>query len=404
MRPALQVRLSVMMFFNYFIWGSWYVTLGTYLGTTLKFSGPEIGTAFSMVSVAAMISPFFVGMIADRFFATEKVLGTLHIIGALLLLALTQFDNPASFTPVLLLYTLCYMPSIALCNSICFHQMQNPGKQFPPIRVLGTVGWIAVGLMIGFLRFEASPDQFVLGAVVSLVTGVYCFFLPHTPPKLKGNAASIRDILGLDALKLMRNVSFAVLVVSSVLVCIPLSFYYVFTNPFLNELGMENAAGKMTIGQMSELFFMLVMPFFFVRLGVKKMIALGMAAWVLRYILFAFGDTGPLIWMLYGGIVLHGICYDFFFVTGQIFVDRRAPEHLRSSAQGMITFATYGLGMFIGSMVSGQVVGAYTINENTHQWQSIWLVPAVASAVVFVFFMVLFREKKAEKEMAATAA
>jgi nucleoside transporter len=296
------------------------------------------------------------------------------------------------------------MPSIALCNSICFHQMQNPGKQFPPIRVLGTVGWIAVGLMIGFLKFEASPNQFILGAVVSLVTGIYCFFLPHTPPKLKGNPASIRDILGLDALKLMRNVSFAVLVISSVLVCIPLSFYYVFTNPFLNELGMENAAGKMTIGQMSELFFMLVMPFFFVRLGVKKMIAFGMAAWVLRYILFAFGDTGPLIWMLYGGIVLHGICYDFFFVTGQIFVDRRAPEHLRSSAQGMITFATYGLGMFIGSMVSGQVVGAYTINENTHVWQSIWLVPAVASAVVFVFFMVLFREKKAEKEMAATTA
>ncbi len=323
MRPALQVRLSVMMFFNYFIWGSWYVTLGTYLGTTLKFSGPEIGTAFSMVSVAAMISPFFVGMIADRFFATEKVLGTLHIIGALLLLALTQFDNPASFTPVLLLYTLCYMPSIALCNSICFHQMQNPGKQFPPIRVLGTVGWIAVGLMIGFLRFEASPDQFVLGAVVSLVTGVYCFFLPHTPPKLKGNAASIRDILGLDALKLMRNVSFAVLVVSSVLVCIPLSFYYVFTNPFLNELGMENAAGKMTIGQMSELFFMLVMPFFFVRLGVKKMIALGMAAWVLRYILFAFGDTGPLTDAVRRDCAAWHLLR-FLFVTGQDAVRRRA--------------------------------------------------------------------------------
>jgi nucleoside transporter len=290
------------------------------------------------------------------------------------------------------------MPTIALSNSICFRRMANPGQEFPPIRVLGTIGWIVVGGLLSYLDIEDSANQFLLASGVSLVTGIYCFFLPDTPPALKGNPGSVRDILGLDALKLMKNTSFAVMVVSSVLICIPLAFYYGFANPFLNELRMEDAAGKMTLGQASELFFMLVMPFFFVRLGFKKMILLGMAAWVLRYVMFAFGNTGSLEWMLYAGIILHGICYDFFFVTGQIFVDRRAPEHLRSSAQGMITFATYGLGMFIGSQVAGQVVGANTLDQNTHVWQSIWLVPAVASAIVLVIFAVLFREKDEPKE------
>ncbi len=391
-------QFSVLMFLNYFVWGAWYVTMGTYLGTTLKFSGPEIGTAYSMLSVAAMISPFFVGMIADRFFATQKVLGVLHLLGAVLLYALTRVSTPLAFTPLILAYTLCYMPTIALSNSICFRRMANPGQEFPPIRVLGTIGWIVVGGLLSYLNIEASADQFLLAGGVSLVTGIYCFFLPDTPPALKGNPGSVRDILGLDALKLMKNTSFAVMVVSSVLICIPLAFYYGFANPFLNELRMEDAAGKMTLGQASELFFMLVMPFFFVRLGFKKMIVLGMIAWVLRYVLFAFGNTGSLEWMLYAGIILHGICYDFFFVTGQIFVDRRAPEHLRSSAQGMITFATYGLGMFIGSQVAGQIVGAYTLDQGTHGWQSIWLVPAVASAVVLVIFAVLFREKDTPKE------
>lgn len=404
MRSTLRLQLSVMMFLEYFVWGSWYVTMGTYLGSTLKFSGPEVGTAYSMLSIAAMISPFFVGMIADRFFATQKVLGTLHVIGAALLFLLSRLTEPATFTPALLAYTLCYMPTIALANSLCFQQLEDPGKQFPSIRVLGTIGWIVVGLLIGFLQVEALNTQFLIGAGVSLVTGIYCFFLPNTPPKLTGKAISISDILGLEAMKLMKNASFAVLVISSVLICIPLSFYYNFTNPFLNEIGLENAAGKMTMGQMSEIFFMLVMPFFFVRLGVKKMIMFGMAAWVARYLLFAFGNNDTLVWMLYAGIILHGICYDFFFVTGQIFVDRRAPGHLRSAAQGMITFATYGLGMFIGSIISGQVVGAYTVSQTQHQWREIWMVPAIASAVVLVLFTLLFREKETKVEVPAEAA
>jgi nucleoside transporter len=391
-----------MMFLQYFVWGAWYVTMGTWLGTTLHFSGEQIGLAAGTTALAAMISPFFVGMVADRFLATERILGVLHLFGgAALYLASTQ-GAFGPFYGVLLAYTLCYMPTLALSNSISFHQMTEPEREFPPIRVLGTIGWIVAGLCIGTLGIEATPMPMRIAAVGSIILGLFCFALPHTPP-LKKSRVTLRDVLGLDALSLLTERSFAVFVLGSFLICIPLQFYYAFANLFLNELHVSNAAGKMTLGQMSEIFFMLVMPWFFRRLGVKYMLLVGMAAWTARYALFAYGDNGALVWMLYGGILLHGICYDFFFVTGQIYVDQKAPGDLRAAAQGFIAFVTLGVGMLIGSWVSGRVVDAFRVADG-HAWNGIWLVPAAASAAVLVIFALFFRSAGAAPSRAVERA
>jgi nucleoside transporter len=390
-----RLRLSLLMFLEYFVWGSWYVTIGTWLGQTLHFSGQQIGLAVGTTALAAIISPFFVGMVADRFFATEKILAVLHIIGAALLFYASTQVTFGPFYALLLLYTLCYMPTLALCNSLSFHQMADPGKEFPAIRVLGTIGWIVAGLVIGSLGLEATATPLRIGAGMSVVLGLFSLALPHTPPQRRGARVTLNDVLGLDALKLMKDRSFAIFVLGSFLVCIPLQFYYAFTNPFLNEIGVVNAAGKMTLGQGSEIFFMLVMPWFFRRLGVKYMLLMGMAAWAARYLLFAFGDNGALVWMLYGGILLHGICYDFFFVTGQIYVDRKAPGDLRAAAQGFIAFVTLGVGMFIGSWLSGVIVDAFTAGGGQHDWRSIWLVPAIGAALILGIFAALFHASDA---------
>ncbi|TAE55127.1 MAG: MFS transporter [Bacteroidetes bacterium] len=394
MNLTTRSQLSAMMFLQYFVWGAWYVTLGTYLGANLKFSGVEIATVYGAGAIAAMISPFFVGLIADRFFATERVLGVMHLVGAVLMYLASTVTSFASFYPVLLGYTLCYMPTLALSNSVAFHQMKDPGTEFPTIRVFGTAGWILAGLIIGYLKIEAQAMPLQIAAGISVLLGLYSFTLPHTPPKDKGKQVTVRDVLGLDAVGLLKKPAFLVLFVASILICIPLMFYYTFTNNFLNETGFENAAGKMTLGQFSELAFLLVMPLLFSRLGVKWMMLIGMLAWGLRYVLFAFGNPDALVWMYYGGIVLHGICYDFFFVTGQIYADKRAPESLRSSVQGMMTFATYGVGMFIGSLVSGPIVDAYKTGETSHNWEQIWLIPAAFSVLVGIAFFLLFREEK----------
>jgi nucleoside transporter len=397
MNSSVRLKLSVMMFLQYFVWGSWYVTMGTYLLKTLQFSGQQSGLAYSTTALAAMVSPFFVGLVADRFFATERILAALHLIGAVLLYWVSTLTDFSSFYPVLLGYTLCYMPTLALTNSLSFHQMTDPGKEFPGIRVLGTIGWIAAGFMISGLSAEAVSLQFRLAAIASLALGLYSFALPHTPPARVGRKVTARDILGLDALQLMKERSFTIFVLGSFLICIPLQFYYAFTNPFLTELGITNSAAIQTVGQMSEIGFMLVMPFFFVRLGVKWMLILGMLAWALRYALFAYGDGGALVWMIYLGIALHGICYDFFFVTGQIYVDKKAPLHIRAAAQGFIAFVTLGVGMFVGSYLSGWVVDQYTqpVGETVlHDWQPIWLIPAAMSVVVLVLFAILFHYRE----------
>ena len=394
MSLTVRLKLSVLMFLQYFVWGAWYVTMGTWLGGRLHFSGEQIGLAAGTTALAAMISPFFVGMIADRFLATERILAVLHVAGGVVLFYASAQTRFAPFYAVLLVYTLCYMPTLALSNSISFHQMQDPGREFPPIRVLGTIGWIVAGLIIGTLALEATERPMQIAAAGSIVLGVFCLVLPHTPPARR-TKPTLGDVLGLDALKLMRDRSFAIFVVGSFLICIPLQFYYAFANLFLNELNVTNAAGKMTLGQMSEIFFMLVMPWFFRRLGVKYMLLVGMAAWTARYALFANGDNGSLVWMLYAGILLHGICYDFFFVTGQIYVDRKAPLDLRAAAQGFIAFLTLGVGMFIGSWASGRVVDAFRVGAG-HDWGRIWMVPAGGAAAVLVLFAVFFRSAAAD--------
>ena len=394
----VRLRLSVMMFLQYFVWGAWFVTLGTYLGATLKLPGDRIGLIYGTANVAGMIAPFFVGMIADRFFPTQHILAVLHLVGAGVLYAASTQTEFAPIYGMLLGYFLCYMPTLALTNSLSFHNMTDPGTQFPGIRVLGTIGWIVAGLVVGRLQVEAQNVPMQLAAGASLVLGLFCLALPHTPPGNVGKKVGLGDVLGLDALKLMREPSFAFFVLGSFLICIPLQFYYAFTNPFLNEIGVTNAAGKQTLGQMSEIFFMLVMPLFFVRLGVKYMLLVGMACWAARYALFAFGDSGANMWMLYLGLLLHGICYDFFFVTGQIYVDKKASVDIRGAAQGFIAFVTLGVGGFIGTWLAGKVVGGFVTGKSAegtdlHDWQSIWIVPAIGAGLVLVLFALAFHER-----------
>ncbi|MCX8155564.1 MAG: nucleoside permease [Verrucomicrobiae bacterium] len=381
MNTKLRLQLSGMMFLQYFIWGSWYVTMGPYLKDTLQFSGQQIGLAFSTTALAAMISPFFVGMVADRFFATEKVLAALHLLGGACLFGASKATTFATFYPLLMAHTLCYMPTLALTNSLAFHHLTDPGKQFPGIRVLGTISWITAGFAVGMLGAKANttPWPFVIGAGVSVLMGLYSLSLPHTPPAKLGQRVTVRDILGLDALSLLKERSFLVFVLGAFLFCIPLTFYFAFVPAYLADLDISQIPRKMTMGQMSEIFFLLVMPFFFVRLGVKWMLAVGMLAWAARYFLFALGDNAAipagglhadqlvgllgLAGMLYLGIILHGICYDFFFVTAYIYVDQKAHEAIRAKAQGFIALVTLGAGMFVGSNLSGWVVDRYSFPQ-----------------------------------------
>jgi len=398
MTLAIRTRLCFMMFLEYFIWGAWYVTLNTYLDNGLHFTGTQRGIAAGATAIGAMVSPFFVGLVADRLFATQKVLAVLHGLGAVVLFLATWQTEFAPFYTLVLVYCLCYMPTMALTNSLAFRQMTSPQLEFGPIRVLGTAGWIVAGLLIGQLRIESTAVPMELAAAASLLMGIYCLTLPNTPPvKNVGQVGrvTVASIFPREAVKLLAERSMAVFAIASFLICIPLQFYYAFTNDFLNKIGVVNAAGKMTGGQISELLCMLLIPWFFRRLGVKYMLVAGMSAWVLRYVCFAYGNAGPGVSLLWAGILLHGICYDFFFVTGQIYIDRKASLALRAAAQGLITFITYGAGMFVGSWLSGAVVEHYstvTAGVTGYDWRSIWLFPAIMSAVILVLFLAIFKD------------
>ena len=390
MSASLKTRLCLMMFLNYVIWGSWYVTLGTYLTATLKFSGTEAAAIFGTTALASMISPFFVGMIADRYFSTERVLAVLHLLGAALLWAVTQATTFGSVYTLMLAYCLCYFPTIALTNSLTLRQLTDAGGEFPFIRMFATIGWIVIGQTIGNLGVETTSTPFLLASGVSIAMAVYCLTLPHTPPAGKGKQVTVGALLGLDALVMLKRRPYLIFVIASVLACIPLTFYFSFTNAYLNEVGVVNAAGTMTLGQVSEVGVMLLMPFIFRRITVRGVLLLGLLCWSLRYGLLAAGNAGPGMWMFYLAILLHGFCFDFFFMTGQLYTDQEAPPHLRGAAQGFLTFLTYGVGMFIGSLLSGGALDFFTTGGK-HNWTSFWLSSAAGSFVILLLVAAFFR-------------
>ncbi len=399
------------MFLEFFIWGGWFVTLGTFLSKNLNATEFEKANVFSTQSLGAIIAPFIVGMIADRYFNAERILGVLHLVGAVLMYQMYSATDMSTFYPYVLAYMILYMPTLALTSSVSFRQLTNPEKQFSGIRIWGTIGWIVAGLVISYFwdakaSEGALKNTFLLSGVASLVLGIFSFALPKTPPvKLDENEKpSFASIIGLDAIKLLKDKNFLIFFISSVLICIPLAFYYSNANPFLSEIGLENATGKMTIGQGSEVLFLLALPIFFTRFGFKKTILVGMLAWVIRYLLFAYGNAGELSFMLLIGIALHGICYDFFFVSGQIYTDSKAGVKYKSAAQGLITLATYGVGQLIGFWVAGYVGDKYKAMKATDLagfWNHTWVVPAIIAAVVFFIFLALFKDEKIDSTNAA---
>ncbi len=404
MKMNTRVQLSAMMFLNFFVWGIWFVTMGTYLTKgSIGASDGQTGLAYGTQCLGAIIAPFIIGMIADRFFAAQKILGVLHLAGAGLLYYISTQTDFASFYSILLIYMIIYMPTLALVNAIALKQVTSAEKEFAGLRVWGTIGWIAAGLIIGWMAWEKDPAAlgitYKVAAIVSAGFGIYAFFLPDTPPPKAGKDVSLANVLGLDALSILKDKNYLVFFIASILICIPLAFYYGQTNQFLNESGMTGAAAKQSMGQMSETLFLFLMPLFFARFGTKQMLLIGMLAWVLRYVLFAYGDTGSGLWMLYTGIILHGICYDFFFVTGQIYTDNKAGENVRSSAQGLITLATYGIGMYIGFWAAGKIAGSYAVADAAgkvvnHEWQHIWIFPCLFALGVSLLFFVFFKNDK----------
>ena len=396
------IQLSLMMFLQFFLWGAWYVTMSPFMGAAgMK---PEtIGWAYTVGPIAAIVSPFFLGLIADRFFATERILGILHLLGgALLCLApLAAEQSSTVFIFAILLHMLCYMPTLGLTNTLAMHNMTNAQKQFPLIRVFGTIGWIVAGLVISQMKIDTSSKMFYLAGGSGIVLGIYSFFLPHTPPPLKGQKFSARDVAGLDALSLLKDRSFAIFAACSFLICIPLAAYYSFAGQFVGEMGVEKIALTMSTGQMSEIVFMVVMPIFFARFGVKWMLAIGMLAWVARYGFFAGAADEEIKWMVLSGIVLHGICYDFFFVTGQIYTDQVAGSKIRGQAQGFLVLITQGLGMLIGAQLSGKLVSKFsntTDGVTTTDWEQVWIYPAAFAFFILVVFVVLFKNPVAKSD------
>ncbi|MBT5249189.1 MAG: nucleoside permease [Bacteroidetes Order II. Incertae sedis bacterium] len=396
-------RLSIMMFLQFFVWGAWYVTVGIYMGENGM--GNISHWAYTVGPLAAVISPFFLGMIADRYFSVEKVLGVMHILGgAAILAAPFAVDSPVTFILLLAFHMLCYMPTIGLTNTLAFHNITDQEKQFPLLRVFGTIGWIVAGVFVSLgLKAETTAVPFYVAGISGLLMGVFSFSLPHTPPPAadKGKI-TVREVLGLDALAQLNSRPFNVFILSSFLICIPLATYYNFAPIFANDVAISNVAFKMSFGQMSEVLFMLLMPFFFRRLGVKWMLLVGMAAWVLRYALFAFAATEGVAWMIMFGIILHGICYDFFFVTGQIYVDKKSTPEIRGQAQGFLVFVTLGAGMLIGAQVSGWLNNFYKAGNEVltaTAWQSFWWVPAIFAAVIMVFFLLMFKDEVDSSEV-----
>ena len=402
MNTKIRVQLSLMMFLEFFIWGAWFVTMGTYLPNTLQTSDPETAMAYSTQSWGAILAPFIIGLIADRYVNAERILGTLHLLGALLMYLLYCASDFSGFYPYLLIYMIMYMSTLALVNSVSFNQMKDPAKEFSFIRVFGTLGWISAGLLISYFSWDSAKgisdgilrNTFLMASICSVILGVFSFTLPKTPPRAdRSKKVSISDILGLDALRLLKDRNFLLFFISSVLICIPLAFYFQNLSVFLTESNVDNSTAWSSLGQFSEIMFLLLLPFFLKKYGFKKTILVGMLAWGVRYLLFSFGNNGELFSLLVLGIFLHGICYDFFFVCGQIYTDSKAGEKYKSAAQGLITLATYGVGMLIGFWVAGKITDAYVLENLGHDWASIWLFPAGFAIIVLIFFAFFFKNE-----------
>jgi len=405
MKLTTRIQLSAMMFMQFFVWGAWYGQMSKYMTVQLHATGEQVGNAYATFSIAMIVAPFFVGMLADRFFQAQKVLGILNLAGALILFGITKVSDPDLFYWAMLVYCLTFAPTIALTNSIAMRQMQNPEKEFPAVRVFATIAWIVVVNIVGLLGVGDSVMIFQISAVAAAFLGLAAFLLPATPPVSTGKI-SFAQIIGKDAFVLFKDRSFLIFFISSVLICIPLSFYYTWANPSLTDaykaafpngdptsFKIEN---KMSLGQVSEVLFMLSLPFMYKKFGIKNILIFGLSAWILRFIFFGYGNALTGEWMLYAAILLHGICYDFFFVSGMIYTDAKAGAKIKAQAQGLISLATYGLGMFIGSVVSGIVKDMYTKDEVT-QWLNIWLVPAGIAALSLVFLVLFFKDKKTAK-------
>lgn len=396
---VIGIRLSIMMFLEFFVWGAWYVTVGNYMGANGM--GDAIYWAYTVGPIAAIVSPFILGMIADRFFSSERVLAVLMIIGGAILYYAPSVvgengEGSGTFILLLLLHMLCYMPTLGLTNTIAFSHLKNQQVWFPLVRVFGTIGWIVAGYLVSkVMGADLTSKPLLVAGGAGVLMGIYSLTLPHTPPPSKGKAISVRDILGLDSLALLKDRSFLVFMVSSLLICIPLAAYYAYAPVFVSDAGIDNPAFKMSFGQMSEVLFMVLMPVFFKFLGVKRMLLFGMFAWVVRYGLFAAGAPDGVSWMIISGILLHGICYDFFFVTGQIYVDQKAGAAIRAQAQGFLVLATQGVGMLFGALISGKLFNAIVTGEGAEKlknWQDFWVYPTVAAFVIMVVFMILFKD------------
>jgi len=395
----LQVQLSVFMFLQYFIWGSWYVTMGSYMGKVLKFEGSEIGLAYGAFAIGAMIAPFFVGLIADRYFASEKMLGVLGILGGgiLCLLANTPEKDFFSFYALLIVYCATYVPTLALGNSLSLHQLKDAKTAFPRVKILSAVGWIAGGVTVSLFEIETSHVQFYLAGGLSIVFGLFAFTLPHTPPKKTGSDVTIGQILGLDALGLLKKWSFAVFIVCMFLICIPLYFYFVNLHIHLGELEWSKIAAKMALAQVSDVIFLFLLPYFLRALGYKWTIFIGISCWVARFFLLAYSTgaaTNPQTAMILVAICLHGVCYDFLFIAGQLYVDDESNEKIRGAAQGFIAFILWGIGGFVGTFIAGRVQGINTLSPTSHDWFGIWIVPAIMASIVLVIFVIFFRNPK----------
>ncbi len=396
-KSLVGTRLSVMMFLQFFIWGAWYVTVGNYMNAHEM--GNMIFWAYTVGPIAAIVSPFFLGMIADRFFATERVLGVMHILGGITMFLVPWAAGVSDvlFIVVLLLHMLCYMPTLGLTNTLAFHNITNQEKQFPIIRVFGTIGWIAANWVVSkWLHADKEAMQFYVTGGACIALGLYSFSLPHTPPPAAGKKIRFTEILGIDALRQLSSFPFYVFLISSFLICIPLAAYYNYAPLFADAAGFKDPAFSMSFGQIAEIVFMIIMPFFFIRLGVKWMLLIGMAAWVVRYGLFAGAADDGILWMIFGGILLHGICYDFFFVTGFIYTDKKSTPEVRGQAQGLLVFVTQGLGMLIGAQIAGRLFNGMVSGEGDAlraSYQNFWLIPCIAAGVIMVLFFLLFRDK-----------